>query len=87
MEKLERGICIEFCFKLEKSCAETIEIMTAFGDKCMGNTQIKEWYNSFKDSRRSVDSDLCSRQPSTAKTNDNIERVQHKINKGHQLTV
>ena len=42
-EKCEQPISIKFCFKLEKSCAETIEmIQKVFGDECMGKTQIKK---------------------------------------------
>ncbi len=55
-EKLELQICIKFYFKPYKSCVETIEVMkTAFGDECMGNAQIKEWYKRFKDSSTSAD--------------------------------
>ncbi len=39
----------------------------------MSNAQIKEWYKWFQDVCKSVDSDPYSGQPSTAKTNDNIE--------------
>ncbi|EGI62944.1 FLJ37770-like protein [Acromyrmex echinatior] len=54
-EKVEQRICIKFCFKLEKTCAETIEMLQkAFGDECMGKTQIKEWYKQFKNGRTSV---------------------------------
>ncbi len=48
-EILEQRICIKFCFKFEKSCVETIEIMkTAFEDECTSNTQIKDSINSSK---------------------------------------
>ncbi|KAG5329102.1 GVQW3 protein, partial [Acromyrmex heyeri] len=60
-EKVEQRICIKFCFKLEKTCAETIEMLQkAFEDECMGKTQIKEWYKRFKNGRTSVDSDSRS---------------------------
>ncbi len=60
---------------------------TSFGDECMGNTQIKQWYKWFKGDRISVDSDLCSGWPLMAKTNDNIEQVQLAIHEDRQLTV
>ncbi|KAG5336104.1 GVQW3 protein, partial [Acromyrmex heyeri] len=60
-EKVEQRICIKFCFKLENTCAETIEMLQkAFGDECMGKTQIKEWYKRFKNGRTSVDNDSRS---------------------------
>lgn len=36
-----------------------------FGDDAMGITQIKDWYNRFKDGRMSVESDACSGRPSS----------------------
>ncbi len=50
-------------------------MITIFGDKCVGNTQIKEWYKRFKGGRIPVDSDPHSRWSLTAKINDNIEPV------------
>ncbi|KAG8225268.1 hypothetical protein J437_LFUL006501 [Ladona fulva] len=51
-ERLEQRYCIKFCQNLGDSQVETIrKIQTAFGDDSMGITQIKEWYNRFKDGR------------------------------------
>ena len=52
---------ITFYQKLGESKVETIrKIQTAFGDNVMGVTQIKEWYNRFKDGRTSVNSESHS---------------------------
>ena len=59
----------------------------AFGNECMSKTRIKEWYNSFKGGRTSVDSDSRSGRPSTTKTLDNIERVRLAIRGDRRLTV
>jgi hypothetical protein len=49
-ERLEQRYCIKFCQKLGDSQVETIwKIQRAFGEDAMGITQIKEWYNRFKD--------------------------------------
>jgi hypothetical protein len=49
-ECLEQRYCIKFCQKLGDTQAETIpKIQQAFGDDAMGVTQIKEWFNRFKD--------------------------------------
>jgi hypothetical protein len=41
---------MKFCQMLGDSKAETIwKIQQAFGDDTMGATQIKEWFNCFKD--------------------------------------
>ena len=59
----------------------------AFGNECMSKTRIKEWYNCFKGSRTSVDSDSRSGRPPTIKKFDNIERVRLAIEGDHRLTV
>ena len=87
-ERCEERICIKVCFKLEKSLVETIEmIQKAFGDECMGKTQIKEWYKHFKNSHTSVVSDLRSGRPSSTITPENIERVRLPIEEDRRLTV
>jgi hypothetical protein len=49
-ERLEQRYCIKFCQKLGDTQAETIyKIQQAFGDDTMRVTQIKEWFNRFKD--------------------------------------
>ncbi|KAJ8976979.1 hypothetical protein NQ317_006171 [Molorchus minor] len=80
-ERTEQRICI-------KNCAETIEMLQkAFGDECMGKTQIKEWYKRFKSDRTSVDSDPRSDRPSMTTTPDNVERVRVAIEQDRRLTV
>jgi len=54
-ERLEQRYCIKFCQKLGDSQVETMrKIQGVFGDDAMGFTQIKEWYNRFKDDRTLV---------------------------------
>jgi hypothetical protein len=66
-ERLEQRYCIKFCQKLGDTQAETIrKIQQAFGDNAMRVTQIKEWFNRFKDGRMSADSDQRSGRPSTS---------------------
>lgn len=62
-------------------------LQKAFGDECMGKTQIKEWYKRFKSGRTSVDSDPRSGRPSTTTTPDNVERVRVAIEQDRCLTV
>ena len=59
----------------------------AFGNECMSETRIKEWYNRFTRGRTSVDSDSCSGRPLTTKTLDNIQRVRLAIKGDRRLTV
>ena len=87
-EKQNQRICIKFCFQLDKTSLETIQMMQkAFGNECISKTRIKEWYNRFKGGRTSVDSDSRSGRPSTTKTLDNIERVRLAIEGDRRLTV
>jgi len=52
---------------LPDSQVETIwKIQWVFGDDAIGITQIKEWYNRFKDGHMSVESNACSGRPSTS---------------------
>jgi hypothetical protein len=57
-ERVEQRYCIKYCQKLGDSIVETIrKIQQAFGDDAMRATQIKEWFNRFKDGRTLADSD------------------------------
>jgi hypothetical protein len=75
-EQLEQWYCIKFCQKLGDSQVETIQkISWVFGDDAMGITQIKEWYNRFKDGRTLVESDTCSIRPSTSRNDELTDQV------------
>ena len=64
---LKQHYCIKFCKKLGDSQVETIrKIQRVSGEDAMGITQIKVWYNGFKDGCSSVDSDLLSGRLSKA---------------------
>jgi hypothetical protein len=66
-KQLEQWYCIKFCQKLGDSQVETIQkILWVFGDDAMGITQIKEWYNQFKEGCTSVESNARSSRPSTS---------------------
>ena len=48
-ESIEQRYCIKFCQKLYNNQTETIQkIQQAFGDEVLSQTQIKEWFNCFK---------------------------------------
>jgi hypothetical protein len=79
-EHVEQQYCIKFCQKLGDSKVETIrKIQQAFSDDAMGATQIKEWFNRFKDDRTLVDSDQHSRRPSTSRNANVTENVRSLI--------
>jgi AraC-like DNA-binding protein len=87
-EYVEQRYCIKFCQKLGDSKAEAVrKIQQAFGDDAMGATQIKEWFNHFKDGHTLADSDQRSRRPSTSWNANVIENVRSLILEDHRLTI
>ncbi|CAN8010843.1 unnamed protein product [Ixodes pacificus] len=87
-ERLEQRYCITFRQKLGDSQVETIrKIQTAFGDDAMSSTQIKEWYNRFKDGRTSVESEPRSGRPSTCRNDQVIAEVNAVVMRDRRVTI
>jgi transposase len=87
-ERMEQWYCIKLCQKFGDSKAETIrKIQQAFSDDAMGVTQIKEWFNRFKDGRTLADSDHRSGRPSTSRNANVIENVRSLILEDRCFTV
>ncbi|XP_013776410.1 putative uncharacterized protein FLJ37770 [Limulus polyphemus] len=87
-ERLEQRYCIKFCQKLGDSQVETIrKIQTAFGNDAMGITQIKEWYNRFKDGHTTVESEPRSGRPSTCRNDQVIAKVNAMVMRDHRVTI
>ena len=75
-ERIEQRYCIKFCCKLGDIQVHTIQkIQQAFGNEAMGITQIKEWYNRFKQGQTSVESKPRSGRPSTSRNEELIPDV------------
>ena len=53
----------------------------------MGITQIKEWYNRFKDGRTWVESDARSGRPSTSRNDELIDQVRTLVMQDRRVTV
>ena len=87
-ERLEQRYCITFCTKLGDSQGETIrKIQRVLGDDAMGVTQIKEWYNRFKDGRTSVESDARSGRIATSRNDELIYQVRALVMQDRLVTV
>ncbi|XP_070392521.1 protein GVQW3-like [Dermacentor albipictus] len=87
-ERLKQRYCIKFCQKLVGSQVETIrKIQTAFGDDSMSSTQIKEWYNQFKDGRTSVESEPRSVRPSTCRNDQVVAEVNAVVMRDRRVTI
>jgi hypothetical protein len=85
-ECVEQRYCITFCQKLGDFKAIR-KIQQTFGDDAMGATQIKEWFNHFKDGRTLADSDQHYRRPSTSRNANVIENVRSLILEDCRLTI
>ncbi|PSN38962.1 hypothetical protein C0J52_24458 [Blattella germanica] len=53
----------------------------------MGVTQIKQWFNRFKNGHTSVGSDECLGRPQTARNAAAVKRVRNQILEDHRLTL
>src|ERR1051325_11336911 len=87
-EKLEQRYGIKFCVKLGDSQVETIrKIQQAFREEAMGTTQIKEWYNRFKDGCTSVESEARSGRPSTSRNEIAIDQIRTLVMQDRRITI
>ena len=85
--RLEQRYCTKFCQKLGDSQVETTgNIQRVFGDDAMGITQIKEWYNRYKDGRTSVESYARSGRPSTSRNDELIDQVRALVMQDRRVT-
>ena len=73
---LEQRVNIKFLTKLSKSATETYNLLTeVYGDQCLSRTQVFEWFKKFKGGREYVGDDPKSGRSSTAKNQENVEKV------------
>ena len=87
-ERLEQLYFIKFCQKLGDSQVETIrKVQQVFSNNAMSITQIKEWYNRFKDGHTSVESDAHSNRPSTSRNDELIDQLRTLVLQDHRVTV
>ncbi|KAJ4449971.1 hypothetical protein ANN_01378 [Periplaneta americana] len=87
-ERIEQRYCIKFCQKLDDSQSQTIrKIQQVFGEDAMSVTQIKEWFNQFKDGRTSAESEQHCGRPQTARSAAVVERVRNLVMADRRLTV
>jgi len=85
---LSKGIALNFVKKLDILNCETIsKIQQVFGDDSMGVTQIKDWFNHFKNDCTSAESDQRSGRPQTARSAVVVETVRNLVMADRRLTV
>jgi transposase len=82
---VEQRVNIKFLTKLGKSARETYNFLKElYGDQCLSRTHVFEWFKKFKEGREYVGDDPKSGRPSTAKTQENVEKVA-RIVQGDQI--
>ena len=87
-ESIKQRYCIKFCQKLYNNQTETIQkIQLAVGNEALRQTQIKEWFNCFKNGRMSVQSEARSGRPSTSRNEEVIEKFRQSVMEDRRLTL
>jgi transposase len=85
---VEQCVNIKFLIKLGKSATETYNLLTeVYGDQCLSRTQVFEWFKKFKEGREYVGDDPKSGRPSTAKTQENVEKVARIVRGDRRLSI
>lgn len=88
MEFCEQRANIKFCVLLQKSPGETLQMLIqAYGDVAMKKSQVYEWHKRFREGRVSIEDDPRSGRPSTAVTDENIERVRQVVRANRRITI
>jgi len=87
-EKVQQRVCINFCFRLGKTGAETYEMLqAAFGESCLSQSKTFEWYSLFKNGCRCFEDDPRPGRPSTSHTEETVARVREIIHADRRLTI
>ncbi|XP_076061273.1 protein GVQW3-like [Oratosquilla oratoria] len=87
-EHIEQCYCIKFYQKFGDMRVQTIQkIQQAFGNESMVITQIKEWYNHFKQGHTSVQSKPWSGRPSTSRNKEFIANVHQTVEDNHHIII
>ena len=74
-ESIKQNYFIKFCQKLDDNQTESIQkIQLAVENEALSQTQMKEWFNCFKNGRMSVQSEARSGRLSTSRNEEVIEK-------------
>ena len=84
----EQRICIKFCFKLNKTTAETHQMLKeAFDEQALSQATTFEWFKRFKDGRESVEDRKHSGRTSTSTTPEMSAKLREVILEGRLYTM
>jgi len=87
-EKVQQRLCIDFCFCLGKTGAETYEMLqAAFRESCLSRSKTFKLYSHFKSGCRSFEENPHPGRPSTSHTEETMARVREIICADRHLTI
>ena len=85
---LEQRYTIQFCVRLGKDATETYQMLQkAFKEECISKSQCGRWHKAFKEGREEVTDEPRSGRPTTARTDENVQRVREVLSSDHRLSI
>ncbi|KAG5314820.1 MOS1T transposase, partial [Acromyrmex insinuator] len=85
---LEQRYAIKFCVRLGKNATETFQMLQeAFKDDCISRSQSGKWHKTFKEGREEVADEPRSGRPTTARTDENVNRVCEVLRSDRRLSI
>ncbi|KAJ8939419.1 hypothetical protein NQ318_020874 [Aromia moschata] len=74
--QMEQRVNLKFLVKLGKTFTEAHAMSKqVYGNDCLSRKQVFEWFKRFKQERETTEDDPRPGQPSTSKTDENIEKL------------
>ncbi|UYV82421.1 hypothetical protein LAZ67_21002026 [Cordylochernes scorpioides] len=85
---LEQRYAIKFCVRLGKNATETFQrLQKALKDDCISRSQSGKWQKAFKEGREEVADEPRSGRPTTARTDENVDRVLEVLRTDRRLSI
>ncbi|UYV78576.1 hypothetical protein LAZ67_16002050 [Cordylochernes scorpioides] len=85
---LEQRYAIKFCVRLGKNATETFQVLQkAFKNDCISRSQSGKWHKAFKEGRKEVADEPRSGRPTTARTDENVDRVLEVLRNDRRLSI
>ncbi|UYV82119.1 hypothetical protein LAZ67_21000950 [Cordylochernes scorpioides] len=85
---LEQRYAIKFCVRLGKNATETFHMLQKpFKDDCISRSQFGKWHKAFKEGREEVADEPRSGRPTTARTDENVDRVLEVLRTDRRLSI
>ncbi|UYV68453.1 hypothetical protein LAZ67_5004372 [Cordylochernes scorpioides] len=85
---LEQLYAIKFCVRLGKNATETFQMLQkAFKDDCISRSQSGKWHKAFKEGREEIADEPRSGRPTTARTDEIVDRVLEVLRTDRRLSI